>query len=159
MEIRAIIESDRGWIRSLLIQNWATPEIISRGHLHHADQLPGFIAFENEHPVGLITYAFDNGSCEVVIIDSLKSGRRIGASLVNAVVDVALTEKCKRVWLITTNDNMEALRFYQKIGFELVAIHRGAINKSRNIKPNIPEKGFDGIPIRDEIELEKVLIS
>ena len=75
--------------------------------------------------------------------------------MVNAVIDVALIKKCKRVWLITTNDNLGALRFYQKMGFELVAIYRGAINKSRKIKPSIPEKGFDGIPIRDEIELEK----
>ena len=158
MDIRAITENDRGWIQSLLIQNWATPEIISRGHLHYADQLLGFIAFENEHPVGLITYAIDKGNCEIVTINSLKPSKGIGTLLVNSVVDVALILKCTRVWLITTNDNLGALRFYQKIGFELVAIHRGTIEKSRKIKPNIPEKGFDGIPIRDEIELEKVLI-
>jgi GNAT superfamily N-acetyltransferase len=72
----------------------------------------------------------------------------------NAVVDEARKQNCERVFLATTNDNLHALRFYQKRGFELVAVHRGAVNESRKIKPGIPLIGNDGIPIRDEIELE-----
>jgi ribosomal protein S18 acetylase RimI-like enzyme len=158
-EIRAIKEDDRDWVRSILIENWASPEIVSRGRLHHADQLPGFIVFEKEIPVGLITYSLDKDECEIVTVDSLKSGKGIGALLIDAVFGMARESECKRVWLITTNDNLGALRFYQKIGFELVAIHRDAIKRSRELKPSIPEKGFNDIPIRDEFELEKVLIS
>ncbi len=52
---------------------------------------------------------------------------------------------------------MNALRFYQKRGFVLVAIHRDALDISRKLKPEIPLIGNDGIPLRDEIELEMIL--
>jgi Acetyltransferase (GNAT) family len=64
---------------------------------------------------------------------------------------------CRRVWLITTNDNLRALRFYQRRGFRLVAVHPDALARSRELKPSIPEIGLDGIPLRDELELELLL--
>ncbi len=102
----------------------------------------------------LITYACENRDCEIVSLDSLETGKGIGTALVKAVMDKAISEGVKRVWLVTTNDNTGALFFYQKIGFKLVAIHRNAVRKSRKLKPGIPETGFSGIPITDEIELE-----
>ena len=84
----------------------------------------------------------------------------IPSFLINAVREAALSAACHRVWLITTNDNIQALRFYQRRGFELVAVHRDAIKESRKLKPEIPEVGMHGIPLRDEIELElKLTIS
>ena len=70
---------------------------------------------------------------------------------------IAQAQEFRRVWLITTNDNTPAVRFYQKKGFSLVAVYRNAIEASRKLKPEIPLKGIDGIPIRDEIELELLL--
>ncbi|MFP3471139.1 GNAT family N-acetyltransferase, partial [Micrococcus sp. SIMBA_144] len=66
---------------------------------------------------------------------------------------------CSRITLITTNDNLAALKFYQKRGFVMTAIHRNAVEKARKIKPEIPLIGNDGIPIRDEIQLEKAVTS
>lgn len=154
MKIRAITDKDREWIRSLLNERWGSLRIVSRGRVHQAEKLPGFIAHLEEQPKGLITYQIENGDCEIVSLDSFESGRGIGSMLIKSVIDLARSENCNRIWLITTNDNTVALRFYQKNGFELVAIHRGAIKVSRKIKPEIPETGNDGIPIRDEIELE-----
>lgn len=74
--------------------------------------------------------------------------------MLESVVRRAREAGCKRVWLITTNDNTHAMRFYQKRGFDMAAIHRNAIEKSRMIKPQIPMKGMDDIPIRHEIEFE-----
>lgn len=90
-------------------------------------------------------------------LDSLRESQGIGTALMEAVKKVALEAGCCRIWLITTNDNLHALRFYQKRGFVLVAVHRGAVTASRKIKPEIPLMGADGIPIRDEIELERDL--
>ncbi|UCF27229.1 MAG: GNAT family N-acetyltransferase, partial [Chloroflexota bacterium] len=78
----------------------------------------------------------------------------IGSALITKAVETAELEGCYRVWLITTNDNIPALRFYQKRGFRLVAIHLNALDNSRKLKPEIPQDGLDGIPLRDEIELE-----
>ena len=61
---------------------------------------------------------------------------------------------CRRLWLITTNDNTPAINFYRHLGFSLVAIHEGAVNLSRRLKPEIPETGVGGVPIRDELEFE-----
>lgn len=60
-----------------------------------------------------------------------------------------------RIWLITTNDNLNALGFYQKRGFRIKAVYPGAVDEARRIKPEIPLAASNGIPIRDEIELEK----
>ncbi len=77
--------------------------------------------------------------------------------MIDAVVEEARKQNCRRVFLITTNDNLKALGFYQKRGFELVKINRGAISESRKLKPSIPLIGMNNIPMRDEIELEIVL--
>ena len=154
MKIQAVSEKYQEWIRSILCERWGSPVMISRGNIHNADQLPGFIALDQEKSLGLITYSMKNNECEIVTLDSLESGKGIGYKLIKSVVDFADSKNCKRVWLITTNDNTNALRFYQKIGFHLVSVHKGVIEKSRILKPEIPEIGFDDIPIRDEIELE-----
>jgi len=95
--------------------------------------------------------------CEIVTLDSVTECRGIGTSLIVAVRKVAFRAGCKRVWLITTNDNVKTIRFYQRRGFVLVAVHRNAIDESRKLKPEIPRFGIDGIPIRDEIEMELIL--
>jgi RimJ/RimL family protein N-acetyltransferase len=154
LKIRQVQDQDRDWIRTLLRERWQSPEVVTRGILHQADRLLGFLAIESDQPVGLVTYNLKNEDCEIVSLDSLESGKGIGTSLINAVVALASSKGCHRVWLITTNDNTAAICFYQKIGFVLVTIHRDAIRESRKLKPGIPERGNDGIPIRDEIELE-----
>jgi hypothetical protein len=58
------------------------------------------------------------------------------------------------LWLVTTNDNTHALRFYHRLGFRLAALHPGAVEAARRLKPEIPLLGLDEIPIRDELELE-----
>ena len=78
----------------------------------------------------------------------------MGAKLIQAILKLAADNNYRRVWLITTNDNIGALRFYQKLGFVLSALYPNAIEKSRTIKPEIALVGENGIPIRDEIELE-----
>jgi hypothetical protein len=62
------------------------------------------------------------------------------------------------VWLVTTNDNTAAIRFYQRRGWDLVALHRDALDRSRELKPAIPRTGDDGIALRHELELERRLL-
>lgn len=80
--------------------------------------------------------------------------------MVEAVGQLTAQQGCIRLWVIATNDNVDALRFYQRRGFCLVAVHRGAIDRSStDLKPEIPVVGAYGIPLRDEIKLEKFLSS
>lgn len=157
LEIREIHKQNLEWIRRTLESEWGSTEIVTRGRLFHADQLPGFIAFLDGQPAGLLTYRIEAKACEIVSLNSVIQGHGVGTALLENVQKVARASGCRRLWLITTNDNLQALRFYQKRGFVLVAVHRRAIEKSRAIKPTIPVIGLDGIPIRDEIELELLL--
>jgi len=156
-QIRPLAKGDRPWVASLLSEHWGSARMITRGKTFYADELPGFAAIQNDKVVGLITYCIDDNECEIGSMNSLVEGIGVGTALVEATRNAAVSTKCRRLWLITTNDNMQALRFWQKRGFSLVAVYPNAVEKSRKLKPEIPLLGNDGIPIRDEIELELIL--
>jgi ribosomal protein S18 acetylase RimI-like enzyme len=139
-----------------MVEHWGAVEMISRGVVMYPHTHPGFIAMHNGERVGLLTYQMIDGACEVTCLESLRPSIGVGSKLIEAVKTAARAAGCRRLWLITTNDNMNALRFYQKRGFALVAVHRNALEESRKLKPQIPLIGYDGIPLRDEIELEMV---
>jgi hypothetical protein len=115
--------------------------------------LPGFVARVDGSPAGLVTYDVTGDECEVVTIN----GPSVGAVLLSTVVERARELGCRRLWLVTTNDNTRALRFYQRQGWDLVTVHRDAVTAARRIKPSIPLVGADAIPIRHELELELLL--
>ena len=150
-------KEDRPWALHLLQENWGSAIMVTRGKIHRVDELPGFIAIHDDKSAGLITYEIVNDQCEITSLNSLVEGQGIGSALVDAVKDAATTAGCRRLWLTTTNDNTAALRFWQKRGFKLVAVYPDAVEQSRKIKPEIPLIGNDGIPIRDEIEIEMIL--
>ena len=155
--ILPINTEDREWVAQFMQEQWGSDKVISRGAAHYPQFLPGFVALHESEKVGLVTYNITYESCEIVTINSTYPSSGIGTALLEAVENTAIKCGCKRLWLITTNDNMNTLRFYQKRGFVLVAVHRNALERSRKMKPEISLIGIDGIPLRDEIELEMIL--
>ncbi len=145
---------DNAWIVELLRQNWGGDFIITRSIKYSPQDLRGFIAENKREVAGICLYNIKNDECEIVLLEAFSQYQGIGTGLLEKMRDKSREEKWQRIWLITTNDNIDALRFYQKRGFELVKIYRNEMAKSRIIKPTIPERGNYGIPIRDEIELE-----
>jgi GNAT superfamily N-acetyltransferase len=157
LTIRSIQDDDRDWIIKNAREHWGAPYVISRGVRYDLDALPGYIALRDGERLGLVTYEIGGKNCQIVSLDSLVQGHGVGSRLIAAVKQAATMANCNRIWLITTNDNLDALRFYQKRGFVLFALYRNAIQESRTLKPEISLLGDDGIPIRDEIELEFLL--
>jgi N-acetylglutamate synthase-like GNAT family acetyltransferase len=155
-QIRPLNTEDKNWISKLITERWGAEFIVVHGQTYYPSDLPGFAALKDNEKAGLITYCVMNKSYEIVTLDSLKPSLGIGTALIEAVKDAARKAGCKRVWVITTNDNLNALCFYQKRGFALVAVHRNAVDSARKHK-SIPLTGADGIPIRDEIELELMI--
>ena len=153
MEVRPIAAPDHEWVANMLQEAWGAEIVVSRGRIHKLADLPGLMVTGS----GILTYHIEGDECEIVTIDSFTPSKGIGTLLIKAMIEVARSKNCQRLWLITTNDNTAALRFYQKNGFHLAALHTDAIKYSRQLKPQIPEIGLDGIPIRDEIELEIIL--
>ena len=133
---------------------WGGDEMIVHGEVFRPEQLNGFIT---EDWSGVITYTIQNDTCEIISLNSLKENRGVGRALIDKVENAARKQNCQRLFLVTTNDNLHALGFYQRRGFELVCIRRGAVDEARKIKPGIPLIGMSDIPLRDEIELEMSL--
>ena len=152
--LRRFTSVDLPRLRQFLIQHWGSEEIVTRGKVYRPEQLEGFVVEEENEWAGLITFFVEEDECEITSLDSLRQGKGIGTQLIDKAIEEARSRKCDRLFLITTNDNLHALGFYQKRGFEIAAIYRGAINEAREKKPSIPLVGMDGIPLRDEIELE-----
>jgi ribosomal protein S18 acetylase RimI-like enzyme len=157
MIIHRLNSNDREWVSQFMLKHWGSNKVVSRGVVYYPQDLPGFVALYESEKVGLVTYNITGTSCEIVTINSIRPSSGVGTVLIEAVKDTAMKSGCKRLWLITTNDNLNALRFYQKRGFMLVAVHRNALELSRTLKPGIPLIGRDGIPLRDELELEMIL--
>jgi ribosomal protein S18 acetylase RimI-like enzyme len=154
MEIRPLKEGDRDWVERTIVERWGDSVVVGRGRVWKPAELPGFAAFEGGECVGLVTYEVDGDACEVVTIDALREGVGVGTALVEAVEGAARAAGCSRGQLLTTNNNLRALAFYQKRGFRLVGLRPGAIDEERKLKPSIPETDSAGLPIRDELHLE-----
>jgi uncharacterized protein YhfF len=156
--VRPAWAADRDWLEQTMRERWRGA-VVSRGHQHVPARLPALLAVERDgRRVGVLTFRpRPGGETEVVTIDALERGRGIGALLLEAVTAVAGSEAWRRLWMITTNDNTIALRSYQRAGWDLVALHRDALEASRRLLPSIPTTGVDGIPIRHELELELLL--
>ncbi len=158
MKIFKIEELQENKIIEFFKLHWGSPEMVISSGVYDCSALDGFTIINDEGEViGLITYIIKDNECEIISLDSIEEGKGIGTNLVQAVEHLAIKKKCKLIKLITTNDNLLALKFYQKRGFILSKIINNAVEKARKIKPEIPLIGNDGIPIRDEIELIKVL--
>ncbi|MFC0214263.1 GNAT family N-acetyltransferase [Paenibacillus chartarius] len=132
---------------------------MSRGKVHRVNELQGYAALLNGVIKASVSYYVDNWECEIVSLESAMQNQGLGSKLVQLVVEQAKERQCKRVWLITSNDNVRAIRFYQKRGFDMKAIHYDAITEARKLKPAIPLIGDDGIPVRHEVEFEMILSS
>lgn len=156
-DIKPLDETFRSWAQDFINREWGPPGIVTRGKLHETTKLSGFVAIENKKPIGLITFTIEGKRCEIVSLNSLKEKQGIGSSLVDEVTKKAKTNGCQRVVVITTNDNSSALRFYQKRGFRIRMVYPNALKAYRKLKPSIPLIGLDGVPLRDEIELELLL--
>jgi GNAT superfamily N-acetyltransferase len=150
-------EKDKEWLRELWVSEWGGDTMVTRGRVHRLSDLNAVIAYADGTRAGAATFRIEEGECELLSLNALQKGQGIGGALIAEVERKAREAGCIRVWLITTNDNLDALRFYQRRGYRITAVYPGAVDEARMVKPTIPLEGEYGIPIHDEIELEKQL--
>lgn len=153
MVVRPVQEGDRPTVEWLTTQLWGAPEVVVHDDVFYPAALPGFIAERAGRIAGLVTFDVRPGLLEIVTINALEQQTGIGTLLIEAVRAEAKHRGCREITLTTTNDNIGALRFYQRRGFRLAAVRPGAVDRSRQRKPDIPRTGDFGIPLHDEIDL------
>jgi len=156
-QIRLLTLADCDWVRRAMVAAWGGEMVVAHNEVFHPADLPGFAAFADDEPIGLLTYNITGNECEIVTLDSWSEGQGVGTALILAAQQTAGRAVCERLFLVTTNNNTHALRFYQKRGFVISALRLNAIAENRKLKPQIPLLDKDGLPIRDEIELEILL--
>lgn len=154
IELHDIQPDDKNWVQNFLRAQADDTRMVSRGVLHQCDALPGFIADYEGVPSALLTYQVKNNELEVITLYSARSSVGLGTRLLEAARERAEQLGCRRLWLITTNDNEPAIQFYERRGLKLAAVHRNALTESRKLKPEIPFFGLGGKPIEDELEFE-----
>lgn len=150
--IRPLQPNDLAWVEKILKERWGSTKMVTKGRLYEADKLPGYLVENEQGRVGLVTYWEDRDNVEIISLDSLVLRIGIGSKLLDAIIEYAVSKNL-HVSVVTTNDNLDALRFYQRRGFRLINVYPDAIRKSRELKPSIPFVGTYGIPLRDELEL------
>jgi ribosomal protein S18 acetylase RimI-like enzyme len=154
MRVRRSEERDRPQLEQFLAR-WCSTVVARRGAVERPIEHPALVAEEDGRLLGVLTYIVDGPACEVLTLHADDRRRGVGSALIAEMRRVAAAAGCTRLWLITTNDNVDALRFYQRRGFRLAALHAGAVDDSRaRLKAEIPAVGEHGIPLRDELELE-----
>nr|WP_052478109.1 GNAT family N-acetyltransferase [Kibdelosporangium sp. MJ126-NF4]CEL16184.1 acetyltransferase, GNAT family [Kibdelosporangium sp. MJ126-NF4]CTQ94109.1 acetyltransferase, GNAT family [Kibdelosporangium sp. MJ126-NF4] len=156
--LRPVESADQERIADLLTQSWGSPRVVvGHGRVHDASALPGLIASQDSEVVGLLTYYVQGDTAELVTLNAYVTEGGIGTALLAAMAPIVKELSCTRIILMTTNDNTDAIRFYQRRGFQLRELRVGAIAAAREIKPEIPLIGLHGIPLRDELEMELLL--
>lgn len=156
-DIIAISEDYREKVNGILREEWESTNIMIRGQIVDGTKLDGFLAINDNEIVGLITYLIEDNECEICSLNSFVENKGIGSSLIENVKNIAKNNNCNRLKLVTTNDNIRGIEFYQRRGFVFANLYKDSISKARLLKPEIPMFADNGLPIRDEIEFEIIL--
>lgn len=155
--IRQATKQDNQWLEEIMEKDWGGLPLVIRGKKYYPNALDGLIVEINHEIKGFLYYEIQNNHCEIVVFEIYDKFKGIGTQMLEKLKDIVKNKNCKRIYLQTGNDNMDALRFYQRRGFHICAIHINSIENSRKIKPTIGLIGEYNIPLRDEIDLELFL--
>jgi len=147
-------DADRPAVAEFIERHWHDKKVMSQGRAYYPHEECGILQRNHGELVGVLTYRVEDGALEILTLNATVHGSGIGTALMLAAIDKARHAACRRIFLTTTNDALRAMRFYQRLGFRMVAVNIGAVDAARVEKPSIPETGEGGIGIHDEILME-----
>jgi GNAT superfamily N-acetyltransferase len=157
ISVRELTAGDSEWVTAQMRQDWGSVLVARRGELIDASVLPGFLALVAGRRTGLVLVAIRGEEYEIVSISTSIEGRGVGQALMRHCFDDAERQGSRRIWLRTTNNNVRAIAFYQRLGMDLCGLDRHAVTRSRRLKPSIPLRDDHGVPIAHELEFELLL--
>lgn len=151
LAVREASDGDCGRIREIANYFWGEERVACLGKEYDIGTLPAYVVHAGGKIAGLLSYALDAESLIIVMLNVLPGYQGLGAGkmLLDAVKEKAAVESRTTVLVTTSNDDLPAMYFYQKNGFQIYEImpdllveHHGGV-----------EVGFAGIQIRDEVRL------
>lgn len=157
LRIKPVSNTDRPALGRVMADRWGAATVVVHGTVFRPVELPGLLAVRDGRLAGVLTYDVDGDTLEIVTIDAMTPNGGVGSALLTAVTDEARRRQVRQLVVTTTNDNLDALRFYQRREFHLVAVRPGAVDEARRLKPQIPVTGCYDIPLRDEVDLAREL--
>lgn len=154
-EIRPL--TDRAFLEELLRLRWRDGALMLRGKIVHPKDVEALAAYHEGRLAGVATWLLEGPVIYLATLNNICEQRGVGTALLDAMVRFGRDKGAALLRVIVTNDNLNALGFYQRRGFRIVAVYPGAIDTIRSLLPNVPVMGANRIPMRDEIELEMAL--
>jgi ribosomal protein S18 acetylase RimI-like enzyme len=155
--ISEVKQDDRAWPAQEITREFASTRVFSAHQMFDTNELPALVAKRDGRRCGLASYRIDGAECELVAFLTTERRAGVGTALVDALRDLAIARGCRRLFLTTSNDNLEAMAFYQKRGFRFARIHRGSMDEARELISGLPATGDHGIPVHDDIEFDMPL--
>jgi len=148
-------DSERAVVRDLFRRDFGRTQIIAFGEVMNVDAMPVLVATTYEEVSGALAYRLFGDGLHIVALatDVMWQRSGVGGHLVAEAELLARRLFLARIVVTTTNDNLPALYFYQRRGYRFTALRPGAVlTHTPDVLP-----GFAGIPVRDEVQLEKLL--
>ena len=154
-EIKPI--TDRSFLDELLRLRWSGGAVMLRGKIVHPKDVEAMAAYREGRLAGVATWRLEGPVFYLVTLNNISEQRGVGVALLEAMMALGREKGSALLRVIVTNDNLNALGFYQRRGFRIVGVSPGVIDAIRTLMPNVPTMGQNRIPMRDEIELEIAL--
>jgi ribosomal protein S18 acetylase RimI-like enzyme len=153
--VREATDADRSAARALFQRDFGRTKIVAFGEIMDIDEMPALVAITRHDPSGALAYRLLGDALHIVALatDPMWQRSGVGGHLVAEAELLARRLNLSRVLVSTTNDNLPALYFYQRRGYRLTDLVAGSVVAHTQRE----QAGFAGVPVRDEIRLEKKL--
>lgn len=151
ISIRVIKQEDATWIKPFIDEHWGGEPLVirdSKKYYPSSLSLNGIVAEREQHIVGILFYEITDQGCEIILLEVFHKFQGIGTALLKQLQEIAKHNNCHRIYVMTTNDSLDALRFYQRKGFTIYEIRVNAVAQARAIKPTIGLVGEYGMEFR-----------
>ena len=153
---REAADTERQAALELFQRDFGRSNIVAFGEVMNLDAAPTIVAEMNGEVAGALAYRLVDAGLHVMALatDPMWQRSGVGGYLIAEAELLARRLHIERVIVATTNDNLPSLYFYQRRGYRITEWVPDGV--ARHIKTD-HLAGFGGIPIRDEIRLEKTI--
>jgi len=154
-DVRPATAGDHPHLRELALDFWGETEMECFESSYEVTDLPGFAAFVEDQLVGFLSYAVEGDALKIVMLNVLPEhqGQGVAKEFLKAAEAEAQSRRLSRLVVATSNDNLPAWDFYQRLGFVIEEVLPGRMVEYHSGV----EKGFSGVGVRDEIRLQLLL--